>query len=599
MEKKHPTRKSHKDSARDKPKHSSKDTTVTKKDGAGGKGTWGSDRDGIKFAGEDLAVDSEDPNFDTVEELTNKLVVTDVPGAEGIEDTRDHRSYSKSLTDDDLRPSQPSLQHMPSPQKTKCNSYYKYCPNSGSLNNPDISNTVNPAPQQSSAPSTTEAGTNGDKLVVVMVGLPGRGKTYISRKLAHYLQFFHGAPAEVFNISNYRRKIVGAEQPADFFAPTNEEGKKQRKRAFLMAMQDLKAYMLAGTELGRIGIFDGTNSTQESRMNIWEELKDVMSSKTHVIYIESIVEDGQDMENNIAGTKLMPDYEGHDAEKAARDFKERIKQYLLCYETIQDKAESEFSWIKLVDMGRQVTANNIRGYLQTRVLQFVMSIQTTPRPIYLSRHGQSEYNKLGKIGGDSELSAAGNEYAQKLAEFVEKRVLKDNAGNGSCNPAHARLWTSSLKRTISTAALIQHTVDADGWVSLRPRVWRNLDELYAGPFDGMTYAEIEAEAPEEFAERRRNKLGYRYPRGESYLDVIARLEMVINELERQRDPVLIVGHQGVLRIIYCYLKGISREDAPVVDVPLNTVIKVVPRTYDCDEERFVLIPAPDGHAPSH
>lgn len=117
MEKKHPTRKSHKDSARDKPKHSSKDTTVTKKDGAGGKGTWGSDRDGIKFAGEDLAVDSEDPNFDTVEELTNKLVVTDVPGAEGIEDTRDHRSYSKSLTDDDLRPSQPSLQHMPSPQK--------------------------------------------------------------------------------------------------------------------------------------------------------------------------------------------------------------------------------------------------------------------------------------------------------------------------------------------------------------------------------------------------------------------------------------------------------------------------------------------------
>jgi broad specificity phosphatase PhoE len=31
----------------------------------------------------------------------------------------------------------------------------------------------------------------------------------------------------------------------------------------------------------------------------------------------------------------------------------------------------------------------------------------TPRPIYLSRHGQSEYNVQGKIGGDSDLSPLG------------------------------------------------------------------------------------------------------------------------------------------------------------------------------------------------
>lgn len=47
---------------------------------------------------------------------------------------------------------------------------------------------------------------------------------------------------------------------------------------------------------------------------------------------------------------------------------------------------------------------------------------------------------------------------------------------------------------------------------------RNLDEIYAGVCDGMTYAEIEATFPEEFARRREDKLGYRYPRGESYLD---------------------------------------------------------------------------------
>ena len=32
---------------------------------------------------------------------------------------------------------------------------------------------------------------------------------------------------------------------------------------------------------------------------------------------------------------------------------------------------------------------------------------------------------------------------------------------------------------------------------MRPRVWRGLDEIYAGVFDGMTYAEIEQRFPAE------------------------------------------------------------------------------------------------------
>ena len=38
----------------------------------------------------------------------------------------------------------------------------------------------------------------------------------------------------------------------------------------------------------------------------------------------------------------------------------------------------------------------------------------------------------------------------------------------------------------------------------------------------MTYDEIKACDPEEFAMRKLDKLGYRYPRGESYLDVLQR-----------------------------------------------------------------------------
>ena len=43
---------------------------------------------------------------------------------------------------------------------------------------------------------------------------------------------------------------------------------------------------------------------------------------------------------------------------------------------------------------------------------------TTPH----HRHGQSEYNAIGRIGGDSGLSTHGVNYARKLADFVEDHV---------------------------------------------------------------------------------------------------------------------------------------------------------------------------------
>lgn len=54
---------------------------------------------------------------------------------------------------------------------------------------------------------------------------------------------------------------------------------------------------------------------------------------------------------------------------------------------------------------------------------------------------------------------------------------------------------------------------------------------------------LQEKYPEDYESRDDDKFNYRYRGGESYRDVVVRLEPVIMELERQRD-ILIIGHQA-------------------------------------------------------
>ena len=471
-----------------------------------------------------------------------------------------------------------------------------------------------------------------------MVGLPARGKTYIARKVARYLSFFHGAPVQTFNVGEYRRKhgklsehdasyvrfhmkMMGLQEKMMIlplkmmnfvrqFSSGNDRASAEREMFAQAAMDDMKAFLTEDTTLGRVGIFDGTNTSVARRTWILQELKTVVPSKHNIIFVESICNDEDIISANIRATKLhSPDYQNSGEQDAVADFKKRIAHYESVYEPLTDEGgpmvfqrdaeakdtgaqftHTNLSWIKLIDCGRQVVVNRIKGFLQGRIIQFLMNVHTMPRTIYLSRHGQSEYNVLKKIGGNSSLSDRGEQYAQSLADWIHENVLKE-AGPDDPHNSHslyARLWTSSLNRTKLTGEHIKHEILPTGWVTMRPREWRGLDEIYAGVFDGMSYEEIEARFPAEFALRAADKLSYRYPRGESYLDVMQRLDPIIHELERQTDPLLIIGHQGILRVLYSYLTGTPREQAPNVPIPLHTVVKLTPQVYTCTEERFPL-----------
>jgi len=145
------------------------------------------------------------------------------------------------------------------------------------------------------------------------------------------------------------------------------------------------------------------------------------------------------------------------------------------------------------------------------------------------------------------------------------------------------VWTSTLRRTMQTAQPLPR----------KKAAFRAFDEIDAGVCDGMTYEQIREQMPEAYAARKVDKFRYRYPRGESYEDVIQRLDPMIIQMERQRAPVLLIAHQAVLRAIYAYLMDQPPHECPRLEIPLHTVIELTPTAYGCKEERFKLPPLID------
>ncbi len=398
-------------------------------------------------------------------------------------------------------------------------------------------------------------------LALVMVGLPARGKTYLARKIQRYLSWL-GYRTHGFNVGDYRRRRLGAKQPHDFFDPDNPAGAALRRE---VAMEALQAMLDWFEEGGNVGIYDATNSTHARRQAVYERCH---TAGVRVIFIESIC-DRTVVEQNVRETKLRsPDYADFEPERAVEDFRKRIAHYERSYETL---ADPEKSYVKIIDVGRQVVINRIEGYLPARLISFLMNVHNTRRPIWLTRHGEAEFNVRGTIGGDSPLSPAGEQYAHSLAQFLSERIADGE---------EVTVWTSALRRTIQTAEQLPTETSA----------WRALNEIDAGICDGMTYDQIKTRHPVEFAARQNDKFRYRYPQGESYADVIQRVEPIIVELERQRRPVMLIVHQAVARVLYGYLMGLPQEECPHIAIPLHTVVQLTPNAYGYEEQLFPLEP---------
>lgn len=205
-----------------------------------------------------------------------------------------------------------------------------------------------------------------------MVGLPARGKSYVTRKIARYLNWLQHN-TRIFNVGARRRIAAGMEsdaaqplppktpptasltngtgllpvdrltdllkhtqeqnthhapttphgmdQSSDFFDPNNIPAKQLREKVAMETLDELLNFVLL--EGGSVGILDATNSSHERRKAIVDRIRERAGPELGIVFLESECKDEKLLEANMRLKLSGPDYRGMDPARALEDFRKR------------------------------------------------------------------------------------------------------------------------------------------------------------------------------------------------------------------------------------------------------------------------------------
>lgn len=379
------------------------------------------------------------------------------------------------------------------------------------------------------------------KLYVAMVGLPARGKSTLAKRIQSGLTQ-QGIRASIFNNGELRRTLFGQESAsAEFFNPDNKRAQRLREQIAYQNMERARAWLNEG---GDVAIIDATNGSVAQRVELSATLRD-----RPILFIECVNDDLLLLDASIRRKTRLPEFADMTEEEALASFRKRLAYY----ESVYVPVSKERCWIRVdaVDscVQDEAPSNDLPYYAAIRDIIASRWVQH----LFLVRHGETEYNREGRLGGDPPLTAKGQEQAAKLEQHFSGVEIP-------------YLFTSTKQRSAQTARPLLAT---------RPNTvcmaFKEFDEISAGICEGMCYSDVRDSMPLEYEARSRNKYGYIYPRGESYAML---KERVAGGLRRAlflagEGTLMIVGHQAINRTLLSLFLFQRPNDVPYTYIPQN------------------------------
>jgi probable phosphoglycerate mutase len=190
------------------------------------------------------------------------------------------------------------------------------------------------------------------------------------------------------------------------------------------------------------------------------------------------------------------------------------------------------------------------------------------QPIYFVRHGETDWNAEARLQGQRDIPL--NDLGRVQSEEAGRKIAALHP-----NPEDLDYLCSPLLRTRETMEIARKAL------GLHPTYYRQdtrLKELAFGDWEGLTWKEVRKTDPAGARAREASKWQFQPPGGESYAMLASRVMPVFAELDPAR-PTVVVSHGGVMRCALALLCGVSRRDAPALDIWQGRVLVVTNGTY--------------------
>jgi len=340
---------------------------------------------------------------------------------------------------------------------------------------------------------------DADKLVLVLVGLPARGKSIIAHKLVRFLTWL-GTRTRVFSVGQYRRE-QSCSGSASFFNAEMKIASAIREKLNADMLEIALDWLDAG---GEVAIFDATNATPERRKWLAQR---VAERGSQVVFIETICTNPSVLQANmLLKVRNSPDFGSMSEERAMNDLANRIDEYEKVYVTVQD---DEGAYIKLYDLNSKASTHNIFGRMSKTVLPFLLSIHFFPRPITLIPTPEAE---------------------------------DDETANAAFAASVSRLFEGASFRRRPTAD--------------KPvRKLQLLSSMHAAAAAAVTALRAEGVAETAVHVCLGTPLGP--VSRDSVHDLTKQLSSCLLDVEASMQSVVVLGHQSMCRLIRAYLVGVD------------------------------------------
>mmetsp|Transcript_21900 Transcript_21900/g.66507 ORF Transcript_21900/g.66507 Transcript_21900/m.66507 type:complete len:224 (+) Transcript_21900:122-793(+) len=162
-----------------------------------------------------------------------------------------------------------------------------------------------------------------------------------------------------------------------------------------------------------------------------------------------------------------------------------------------------------------------------------------PTELLLCRHGQTEWNVLGRLQGqlDTELDMTGRQQAGALASALASRLLHA--------PLATAVYSSDLSRVSETAAICVRACCSEGGGMPPIRLDARLRERKLGLFEGLTVMEAKSKYPIEW---KRFISGQKVDGVEDDEQIAARVGEALRDVASKHPgcTILVFSHGGAI-----------------------------------------------------